>query len=857
MDSFSYHAGQQPSENDSQTPELSNEEWSLLLEHAFYLTRDLTTRDRLLAQIQISFSNILGCSRVLILLGDEQKGFIVAADSAEASKSGAPMKFIDAVKRSKVGVVLTGSKECKEADEPYFTDETVDRLVWAACCPLVVESDIQPSPPQSKTAIKVGVVEGVVYLENRGGSDYSTASTEAKLRLLCRQAAQALHHCSAFEALVLKQISRTAALTSTTPTAVTPQPATLPTIASSTAVATGEPNLAANPASGPCRKTGCRECTGCEARPVKPDSQCNANDDAPEQASQVDPCANPGDVTPEQPTGSPSPCRLLYSDPVKPWHVLVVDDDPITLKIMKNFLAPHYTTTLIDNAVDALHLLLDTPLQEKWESACDIVLCDIMMPNMSGYQFCGKLREKHPAHELPVIFMTAKNQVADIVEGFNCGGNDFLTKPVSRLELCSRIRLHISLAKINKAYSRFVPTTFLNLLGKKDIMEVRLGDQIETNMTVMFADVRSFTTMSEKMSPQENFEFINQLLSYLGPTVRENGGFIDKFVGDGIMALFPNSSRDALAATKEILKRLAVINVSRFAENKEPIRLGIGLHNGPVMLGCVGEHGRMDGTVIGDVVNVTFRIEELTKCFGCNILMSRGVVEKLEQEYSSNPGDDANNIIKINAYRYHGRVVLKGREHTVEVYEVFDGDTAEVQSTKIATKAEFEKAVELFEKGTRKNHPIDQDQVRRARRMFEGIAAANPEDNGARWYIDTCTQALELHALLKSSALVISPDTAPENVMWKRSMRNLLLPVEFPLLGLSPVSTPMQCPSPSLHHMRSLSSPSLSPSPLSSTLSSPPTSSPQTSPPSSPRLSTPSSAPPSPPLLRSLTFSAC
>jgi two-component system sensor histidine kinase ChiS len=458
--------------------------------------------------------------------------------------------------------------------------------------------------------------------------------------------------------------------------------------------------------------------------------------------------------------------------------VLVIDDDPIVLKIMKRFLEPHYTTTLLDNAVDALSMVLGDSV-EHCEPAYDIILCDVVMPNMNGYTFCSKLRAKYPPHELPVIFLTVRNHVEDIVEGFNSGGNDFLVKPVLRMELYSRIRLHITLAKINKAYSRFVPTTFLNLLGKSDIMEVKLGDQIETNLTVMVADVRSFTTMSEQMSPQENFEFINQLLSYLGPTVRENGGFIDKFVGDGIMALFPTSPRDALAAAKDILDRLAVINAKRYIENQKPIMLGIGLHNGTVMLGCVGEHGRMDATVIGDVVNVAFRIEELTKCFGSNILISHDVLDKLEQEKTHDT--------KLHACRYHGKALLKGRERKVKIYEVFQGDNPEILEMKLATRQDFERAVALFEKGTRIHHA---EMVRRAKKMFEDIVTANHNDKGAKWYTQTCSQALELYDLFTSSAVAVSPEFTTKYQIWRRSMKCLLLPVEFPLLGLSPPPSP-------------------------------------------------------------------
>jgi len=117
-----------------------------------------------------------------------------------------------------------------------------------------------------------------------------------------------------------------------------------------------------------------------------------------------------------------------------------------------------------------------------------------------------------------------------------------------------------SIYRINEANARFVPEQFLNILGKKSISDIRIGDQTQREMTVMFADIRDFTTISERMTPKENFDFINTYLGFMEPVIRKNKGFIDKYMGDSIMALFPESASDAMKAGIMMIERLEEFN---------------------------------------------------------------------------------------------------------------------------------------------------------------------------------------------------------------------------------------------------------------------------------------------------------
>ena len=164
----------------------------------------------------------------------------------------------------------------------------------------------------------------------------------------------------------------------------------------------------------------------------------------------------------------------------------------------------------------------------------------------------------------------------------------------------------------NISIERFVPHAFLAIVGKPSIVDVELGDNKRQNMTVLFSDIRNFTTLSEKMTPDENFAFINTFLERMGPVIRAHNGFIDKYIGDAIMALF-NNADDALCAGLAMHDALEGFNAERVASGLEPIAIGVGLNTGSLMLGTIGEKHRMDGTVISDAVNLASRIESLTK----------------------------------------------------------------------------------------------------------------------------------------------------------------------------------------------------------------------------------------------------
>src|SRR4028119_198568 len=186
-------------------------------------------------------------------------------------------------------------------------------------------------------------------------------------------------------------------------------------------------------------------------------------------------------------------------------------------------------------------------------------------------------------------------------------------------------------------------------LGKQSIVDFQLGDHVSKEMAIMFSDLRSFTTMAEQMTPQENFDFINSYLQRISPEIRNHNGFIVKYMGDGVMAVFPEGVDDAIQAGIVMLEQLQEYNQSRQINGYIPLNIGIGIHVGDTMVGIIGEANRMQADALSDHVNITARLESLTKYYGVSLLISGDVVERLSQPEKYH-------------IRFLDRAIVKGRQ---------------------------------------------------------------------------------------------------------------------------------------------------------------------------------------------------
>ncbi|MCI0694461.1 ATP-binding protein [candidate division KSB1 bacterium] len=388
------------------------------------------------------------------------------------------------------------------------------------------------------------------------------------------------------------------------------------------------------------------------------------------------------------------------------FKILIVDDEPINQQVLANHLARvNYDFVQAFNGEEALQAI---DRGEKF----DLVLLDIMMPKLSGYEVCKRIREKFLPSELPVIMVTAKDQVADLLEGFASGANDYLAKPFSKDELLARLKTHLNLLRINSVCARFVPHEFLRFLNKESITDIKLGDNVQMEMTVFVSDIRSFTALSEQMTPAENFAFINDYLANVGPLIRQHHGFINHYTGDGVMALFPRKAEDALVNAVVTQRLLAGFNAERRQRGKPPIRVGIGLHTGNLMLGIVGETERMQGDIFADAVNLASRIEGLSKLYGVSIVISEQTLSRLDHAETYNT-------------RFLGKVQVKGKKECVSVFEIYDGDPAPIIELKLKTKTDFEEGLHCY---------FAKDFAQAVVR-FKNVLTANPNDKTAELYL--------------------------------------------------------------------------------------------------------------------------
>lgn len=294
------------------------------------------------------------------------------------------------------------------------------------------------------------------------------------------------------------------------------------------------------------------------------------------------------------------------------------------------------------------------------------------------------------------------DEIGELSEGYN--------------SMTHKLKDYIShISAMNDANARFVPRQFLEFLGKENLTDIALGDQVQKEMTVLFSDIRSFTELSEGMTPKENFDFINHYLGYMEPVIGANNGFIDKYIGDAIMALFGDCVEDAIDAAIDMRRALTEFNNDRISEGQPAIDCGIGIHTGNLMLGIVGGEGRMDGTVISDAVNLASRLEGLTKTYKTSIIISEDTLLKIKDP-------------SRYRYRFLDVAKVKGKREATFLYEIIDGESLAIRKLKFETLSLYNSGIELF-KGK---------QYSQAASVFEQVLRVNAADAVAHLYYQRC-----------------------------------------------------------------------------------------------------------------------
>lgn len=414
--------------------------------------------------------------------------------------------------------------------------------------------------------------------------------------------------------------------------------------------------------------------------------------------------------------------------------ILCVDDENTVLRSLKaelqEAMGNNYRIEIAQGGEEALELIEE--LLEDGDEVL-VIISDHIMPDMKGDEL---LRRVHLILPKTIkIMLTGQADIEAVGNAIKYAKlYRYIAKPWQAEDMNLTIREAVNsyfqdkrlteqtakLIALNQAFSRFVPRQFLHILGKDSILTVKLGDHVQQEMSVLFSDIRDFTAISEGMSPQDNFKFINAYLSRMEPIIIKNQGFIDKYMGDGIMALFSRIADDAVKAGIVMLRRLAEYNQERANSGYEPIKIGIGINTGSLMLGTVGGHNRMDSTVISDAVNLASRLEELTKYYGVSLLISHQTFARLQDPMGY-------------SIRFIGQVQVRGKSNFVAVFEVFDGDDLESKEQKLATLTIFEEALWRYFQGA----------FSEAVQLLERVLKIHPRDTVALRYLELSRELCE------------------------------------------------------------------------------------------------------------------
>ncbi len=425
-------------------------------------------------------------------------------------------------------------------------------------------------------------------------------------------------------------------------------------------------------------------------------------------------------------------------------NILIVDDTPANLRLLAQMLNTRgHRIRIAEDGPRALESVRANPP--------DLLLLDVMMPGMSGYEVCEQLRADRITRDIPIIFISALDNTQDKVNAFTVGGVDYITKPFQVEEVLARVETHLALrdlqkrlqvanselekanneleqrvavrtselVELNAASQRFVPREILDLLNKPSVAEVELGDQVQQEMTILFSDICAFTARSEQMTPQASFSLLNTYLVSVTPVIRQHHGIVEQYLGDGVMALFSREADHAVQAAIAMQHAVSDYNRRLLIAGTDPLKVGIGLHTGNLMLGIIGDCERMQGTVISDSVYMAVRLEELCKDYGASIIASGPTIEQLADQNRYN-------------HRLVDRVQLRGQGDWVSVFEIFDGEPDAVIELKNKTRQTLAQGLDLYYRGEFPESTVS----------FDSVLQQNPGDRIAQLHLRRSANAM-------------------------------------------------------------------------------------------------------------------
>lgn len=468
---------------------------------------------------------------------------------------------------------------------------------------------------------------------------------------------------------------------------------------------------------------------------------------------------------------------------------MLVDDEPANLTLLEELLyLKGYATVSALSGDEALSLAR--------ASRPDLILLDIMMPDMDGFDVCDRLRNDTTLQTVPIIFLTALDDDISRLKGLEMMADDYLTKPFNSRLLLAKVENILQLSQmrsqavssqfnqqvkeqskrqiaaaweaneyLSEKFHLFVPEQLLGRIAPKGIESIQLGNVTEEELTILFCDIRGFTAIAESQAARETFEWLNAFFTKMNDCITSHSGFIDKYLGDAIMAVFdkPNShAMDAIQAAVAMQESLQEFNINRHKYNLEfPVNIGTGINTGIGMIGTLGSDRRMDSTVIGDVVNTASRLENLTKIYGCQIIISESAIVHAREfinGISQNSNSKESLLLKCDLevetpesiiatsgataakgdlpsnnyyYRWIDRVTPRGKQQAIEIYEIWAASSPDSEAKQL-TQALFDKGIQGWQS----------EKFVAALGYFQQLIEQNPADTIVSFYINRCHEKL-------------------------------------------------------------------------------------------------------------------
>jgi len=353
--------------------------------------------------------------------------------------------------------------------------------------------------------------------------------------------------------------------------------------------------------------------------------------------------------------------------------ILVVDDTPANVKLLADLLAVKgYEVATASNGEEGLKRLA--------EQRSDLVLLDVMMPGMNGYEVCRAIRADAANGVLPVVMVTSLDPAQERIKGLEAGADDFLTKPINQAELLARVKsllrikqLYDQLGALNASLEQRVAEQVKEIerFGRlKRFVSPRIGELIlagevddplrthRREITVVFTDLRGFTVFSETAEPEEAMDVLRAYHGEIGRVVMAHEGTIEHFAGDGVMILFndpiPVAEHELAAIRMALGMRDAVGTLSvGWKKRGYDLGFGVGIANGYATLGAIGFEGRRDYGAIGPVTNLSARLCSEAKAG--QVLISQRVFGKVEERVQ---------------VEHIGELSLRGFQRAVTTYNV-------------------------------------------------------------------------------------------------------------------------------------------------------------------------------------------